>query len=270
METIGMEERERAGSPDRFGYEWAHYAQILPESRAQLQRWLGSTPLASFKDKRVLDVGCGMGRNPYWYLQEGASEVVAADIDQGSLTAARQNLGPFKNARVEELSAYDLDPAKLGGSFDRVTCIGVLHHLVDPPAALQRMWSCVKPGGELILWCYAKEGNERLLPIIQTLRFAGSRLPLSVVHAGAKMIALTAWPLIHGLPWKTEYYRNLRTLSFKNVESIIFDQMLPQTAAYWTRKDLDGLRVPLAGATPVIEFVQGNSWHLRVRKAEPQ
>src|SRR5438093_8402077 len=54
------------GSPDRFGYEWAVYATILPESKGQLECWLGSTGLASSQGKKILDVGCGMGRNPYW------------------------------------------------------------------------------------------------------------------------------------------------------------------------------------------------------------
>ncbi|MCX7807709.1 MAG: class I SAM-dependent methyltransferase, partial [Deltaproteobacteria bacterium] len=78
------------GSSDRFGYEWAHYARILPEHERQLSRWMGSTGLASFAGKRVLDVGCGMGRNPFFMLKHGAKEVVAIDIDERSLEAARR------------------------------------------------------------------------------------------------------------------------------------------------------------------------------------
>jgi len=132
------DKRTRQGSPDRFGYEWSTYSAILPESKGQLERWLGSVPLDSFRGKRVLDVGCGMGRNPYWYLQAGAASVLAVDIDDGSLAAARQNLASFPNARVEKCSAHDLDPAILG-TFDRVTCIGVLHHLADVEHALERI-----------------------------------------------------------------------------------------------------------------------------------
>src|SRR5882672_6035789 len=148
----GDSQRQQAGSPDRFGYEWSTYSQILPESRGQLQRWLGPTTLESFKGKRVMDVGCGMGRNPYWYAKAGAADVLGVDVDDGSLNAARANLAPLSNARVENCSAYDLDPAALG-TFDRVTCIGVLHHLAQPEVALQKMWSCVAPHGELIVWC---------------------------------------------------------------------------------------------------------------------
>jgi 2-polyprenyl-3-methyl-5-hydroxy-6-metoxy-1,4-benzoquinol methylase len=262
---VHREDRDKRGSPDRFGYEWSTYAEILPESRLQLERWLGSTGLETSSGKLILDVGCGMGRNSYWYLQAGAAGVLALDIDSGSLEAARRNLAAFPNARVEHASAYELDPTR-HGTFDRVTCIGVLHHLEQPEEALRRMWACVRPGGALVLWCYARDGNRLLLPMIQMLRAVGSRVPIGVSHALAKGITLAAWPAIQLLPWRTEYYRRLRALSFRNVESIIFDQMLPRIAHYWTRADMERLVAPLADGIPHVEFVQGNSWHVRVER----
>src|SRR5690349_15168020 len=133
-----------SGSPDRFGYEWATYAEILPESKGQLERWMGSTGLPSFAGKRCMDAGCGMGRNPYWMLDAGATNMVAVDVDERSLAAARKNLARFlesskpgapPRARVEKCSVYDLAPDRLG-TFDRVTCIGVVHHLESPEEAL--------------------------------------------------------------------------------------------------------------------------------------
>jgi SAM-dependent methyltransferase len=252
------------GSPDRFGYEWATYSEILPESRGQLERWLGSMGLASFSGKEVLDVGCGMGRNPYWMAQAGAKRVLAVDVDDQSLNAAHRNLDPLPNAKVEKHSVYDLDPNQLG-TFDRVTCIGVLHHLEDPKRALQSLWSCVRAGGDLVLWCYATEGNRLILPIIQTCRWFGARLPLPVTHAIAGTITVFSWPVIKLFPFRTSYYARLKTLSFGNVKSIIFDQMLPHIANYWTKEEMEQLLAPLAGNLH-LEFVQGNSWHVRLEK----
>ena len=258
-------QRTAQGSPDRFGYEWSTYSAILPESRGQLERWLGPTTLASFAGKNVMDVGCGMGRNPYWYVEAGAKSVLGVDMDDGSLAAARKNLAPFANARVQKASAHELHP-EVHGTFDRITCIGVLHHLDDPENAIRKMWGCVQPGGDLVLWCYAKEGNRLLLPIIQSFRAIGSRAPIGVTHAIAKGVAALAWPAFHVLPFRTDYYRRLRTLSFKNVESIIFDQMLPHIAHYWTRADMERLASLLPGGSAHLEFVQGNSWHARITK----
>lgn len=262
-----MTDKDHQGSPDRFGYEWESYSEVLPESKHQLERWLGDTGLASFAGKRVLDVGCGMGRNPYWYVKAGATSVLAVDVDDGSLGAARKNLAAFPNAKVEKVSVYDLDP-KVLGRFDRVTCVGVLHHLADSRAALNCMWSCVEPGGALVLWCYGKEGNRLILPVIQALRAIGSRAPIGVSHAMAKGIAAAAWPVIKVAPFRTEYYRYIRSLSFRNVESIIFDQMLPRIANYYTEADMNALVRPLPGGTPFIQRVQGNSWHARITKSK--
>ena len=259
------DQRTSKGSPDRFGYEWSTYSGIMPESKGQLERWLGPTTLETFRGKRVMDVGCGMGRNPYWYAEAGATSVLGVDMDDGSISAARQNLARFSNVRVEKVSAHELNPA-VHGTFDRVTCIGVLHHLDEPENALRRMWSCVAPGGDLVLWCYAKEGNRLMLPVIQSFRALGSRLPINVTHGVAKAVTLLAWPMIQTLPFQTDYYRRLRTLSFENVESIIFDQMLPHIAHYWTRADMERLAGALEGGRLRIEFVQGNSWHANIAR----
>src|SRR5512135_3860047 len=181
------------GSPDRFGYEWSTYSTILPEHRLQLERWLGSTGLESFQGKTVIDVGCGMGRNPYWMSRAGAASIIAIDADDHSLETARRNLAELGNVQVHKCSVYDLIPDHFG-QIDRVTCIGVLHHLYDPREALERMWSCVAPGGDLILWCYAREGNRLFLPPIQSFRFVGARLPLPLANLLAKAITIAAWP----------------------------------------------------------------------------
>ncbi len=258
-------DRNHMGSPDRFGYAWERYEGVIPETRGQLERWLGSTGLLSFKNKRVLDVGCGMGRNPYWYLEAGAAHVTAIDFDDRSLAAARNNLERFPNARVDKLSVYDLDPA-VHGRFDRVTCIGVLHHLAEPERALAAMWKCVAPGGDLVLWCYAKPGNRLMIPIIQTLRFIGSRAPLSLTHRAAQGIAAATWPVFRTFPFRTDYYRSLKNLSYKNYQAIVLDQILPRISHYWTQKDMERLTSALPEGRAVIEFVQGNSWHARVEK----
>ena len=69
-------------------------------------------------------------------------------------------------------------------------------------------------------------------------------------------------------PFRTEYYRYIRSLSFRNVESIIFDQMLPRISNYYTEADMNALVRPLANGTPFIQRVQGNSWHARITKSK--
>ena len=114
FEEHRVTDKDHQGSPDRFGYEWASYSEVLPESKRQLERWLGATGLASFAGKRVMDVGCGMGRNPYWFMDAGATSVLAVDVDDGSLGAARRE--PRAVREREGREALGLRPRSEGRS----------------------------------------------------------------------------------------------------------------------------------------------------------
>ena len=41
VQALNDQAEPEQGSPDRFGYEWSTYSTILPESKGQLERWLG-------------------------------------------------------------------------------------------------------------------------------------------------------------------------------------------------------------------------------------
>ena len=45
------------GSPDRFGYEWDVYAEILPEHEEQFRRWTVPLEPQDWQGKDFLDVG---------------------------------------------------------------------------------------------------------------------------------------------------------------------------------------------------------------------
>jgi hypothetical protein len=49
-----MSDATIGGSSDRFGYEWATYATILPE---QFRRWLPFFSPDDWRGKRFIDVG---------------------------------------------------------------------------------------------------------------------------------------------------------------------------------------------------------------------
>jgi hypothetical protein len=153
-----------------------------------------------------MDVGCGMGRNPYWYVEAGAGSVLGVDMDDGSLAAARQNLAAFANARVEK--------RRRTSWIRRCTA----RSIASPASASFTTWrsrrtrcrrcgAASRPGGDLVLWCYAKEGNRLMLPVIQSFRALGSRLPISVTHGVAKAVTASAWPVIKTFPFRTDYYR---------------------------------------------------------------
>jgi 2-polyprenyl-3-methyl-5-hydroxy-6-metoxy-1,4-benzoquinol methylase len=133
----------KSGSPERFGYEWMIYSEIIPEYEEQFRGWASHVPAGEWRDKVILDVGCGMGRNTYWPLTYGAKESVSIDVDENSLISARRTLAAFPQAAVRAMSAYDI---AFTDYFDIVYSIGVIHHLENPVLALRQMVKAAKSG----------------------------------------------------------------------------------------------------------------------------
>jgi SAM-dependent methyltransferase len=228
--------RDLAGSPDRFGYEWNAYAEILPEYEEQFRRWTVHLTPEDWRDKSFLDVGCGMGRNSFWPMRYGAREGCAVDIDERSLAQARRNLADFPTLEVRRASAYDLP---FDSRFDIAFSIGVIHHLEDPELALRQMVKSVKPDGQVLVWVYGREGNGWLVSTLNPLRRAlFRRLPIGWVHHLSLYPSALLWLLLKCGLRPNAYFRLIAGFGFGHLRSIVFDQMLPRIAHYWPRETI--------------------------------
>jgi len=246
------------GSPDRFGYEWGVYAEILPEHEEQFRRWTAALEPQDWLGKEFLDVGCGIGRNSYWPLKYGAAGGVAVDIDERSLESARRNLKPFPTMRVIRTSAYDLP---FEDRFDLAFSIGVIHHLEHPELALERLVQAVKPGGHVLIWVYGRENNLWLILILDLLRrVLFSRLPISVTHHLSLYPALLVWLLVRLGIRPIEYFRLVSKFNFQHLRAIVFDQMLPRIAHYWPRETVAKMMTEAGLVDVRLTWVNQMSW----------
>jgi SAM-dependent methyltransferase len=227
------------GSPDRFGYEWSAYAEILPEHEEQFRRWTATLSPYDWRGKLFLDVGCGMGRNSYWPLKYGAAGGVAIDLDERSLASARRNLKSFPTMRVMRTSVYELP---FEDHFDLAFSIGVIHHLEHPEQALERMARAVKPGGHVVIWVYGRENNRWLVSVVDPLRrLLFSRLPIQLTHHLSLYPTILLWALLRLGIRPIEYFRLIAKFDFPHLRAIVFDQMLPRIAQYWPRETVAGM-----------------------------
>jgi SAM-dependent methyltransferase len=253
-----------AGSPERFGYEWVKYSSILPEYEEQFRRWLPFFAPSDWAGKRFIDVGCGMGRNSFWPMKYGAAGGYAVDIDDGSLAAARRNLETYSGIQVLKCSAYDLpwtDEADVAFS------IGVIHHLEFPAQALSAMTRATKPGGHVAAWVYGRENNGWLLWALNPARkLFFSWLPVSGVHFLSLFPTALLWVLLRVGLSQIEYFRLLRTFSFPHLRAIVFDQMLPRVANYWTKAEVLALMQGAGLQAVEIVWVNQMSWAARGEK----
>jgi tellurite methyltransferase len=127
---------------------------------------------------RVLDVGCGSGRNLVYLLQSG-NEVFGVDADQGAVQVVRQlasRLAPHlssENFRVEPAERMSFPDAFA----DVVLCNAVLHFANDDAqfrAMLDGAWRVLKPGGLFFCRLASSVGIEHQIEAIAGRRH---RLP---------------------------------------------------------------------------------------------
>lgn len=119
---------------------------------------------------RVLDCGCGTGRNLTYLLREGY-DVWAADCDPRALAAVRDEAArlrpglPPERLRVEPAEALSFEP----GSFDVVVSSAVLHFARDDAhfdKMVDGMWRVLAPGGFLFARLASSIGMaERMQPL---------------------------------------------------------------------------------------------------------
>lgn len=93
----------------------------------------------SLAGRRVLDIGCNSG---FWSIQCAllGADVVGFDarpelIEQAELL---KRVTGASSARFERLDFWEMNPGRLGGSFDIVLNLGLLYHLPKPIEALER------------------------------------------------------------------------------------------------------------------------------------
>ncbi len=251
------------GSPDRFGYSWDHYADLLPDHEEQFLRWTGLDK-AFWRGVRFIDGGCGIGRNSYWPMTYGAAGGVAVDVDDRTIGRARSNLAGFPGVDVRKQSIYDIAESD---TFDIAFSIGVVHHLSDPDAAVASLARSVKPNGEVLVWLYGRENNGWIVHLFNPLRRAlFSRLPLSLVHTLSWPLTALLWcGLRIGVP-PGPYYRLIRGFSFGHLRAIVFDHMIPRIAHYYRRIEAEAL-LSRAGLVDIRStWVNHNSWSVIGRK----
>lgn len=141
-----------------------------------LRAWFGDIDLYLFdqllKGKvsppmRVLDAGCGTGRNLPYFLRAGF-DVWAVDEDADALDHVKElvaSLAPVLSPdqfRVEKIEAMDVPAA----AFDLVICNAVLHFAEDEDhwqRMLDGLWRAAAPGGLVFMRLSSTIGIENSL-----------------------------------------------------------------------------------------------------------
>jgi ubiquinone/menaquinone biosynthesis C-methylase UbiE len=124
---------------DRYHYEKLHHLVRLVH-------------FDGYRDRTVLDVGCGAGVDLARFAKGGA-DVTGVDVSTSAIDLARTNFaqqglrGRFDVANGEQLPFAD-------NSFDLVFAHGVVQYTAHPQRLVEECRRVLKPGGEAIFQVY--------------------------------------------------------------------------------------------------------------------
>ena len=153
-------------------------------SRLNLQEWLGGIDIYLFDQllkgritpaMRLLDAGCGGGRNLIYFFRSGY-EVSGVDDSNKSIRQVRELAATFApqlppdNFRVEAVEEMSFNDA----SFDVVISSAVLHFASDEvhwERMVNEMWRVLKPGGIFFARLASSIGIEEKIELIGGRRY---------------------------------------------------------------------------------------------------
>jgi ubiquinone/menaquinone biosynthesis C-methylase UbiE len=99
---------------------------------------------------RVLDIATGGGHTALAFAGL-AREVVACDVTEPMLAAARRFIGGRGAGNVRYAAGDVAALPFVDGSFDLVTCRTAAHHFAEPAAAVREVRRVLRPGGTFLL-----------------------------------------------------------------------------------------------------------------------
>ncbi len=85
--------------------------------------------IARLENRRVIDVGCGDGKNSLEFLRYKPAFLLGVDAAESAVQAAQKRARDMANVRFRAVDIYNLD--KIDEHFDVAVVNGVLHHLYD-------------------------------------------------------------------------------------------------------------------------------------------
>lgn len=136
------------------------------QARYSLERIPEFANFASFRDKRTLEVGVGLGAD-HQSLAEAGADLCGVDLTERAVEFTRARLGLF--GLHSELQVADAERLPFAdASFDAVYSWGVLHHTPNTAQACAEVMRVLRPGGSAKIMIYHKHS---LIGLMLWLRY---------------------------------------------------------------------------------------------------
>ncbi len=266
-------EPDKAATAENFGWQWQHFTHEDTLYADQFLGWIGPVRPEFFRDKVVLEGGCGKGRHTSLAADWGAREVIGVDLSSAvetAFAATRQ----LENVHIVQADIYHLPFAN---AFDYAFSVGVLHHLPDPRAGFRSLASKVKDGGHVSAWVYGAENNEWITRGINPLRekFSSrldhrtllhlSKVPTALLYLATKLVygplnrSASGAKLARHL-FYNDYLNAISSFGWREQHTIVFDHLVAPTSHYIRREDFAKWWQDVKATEVTISWHNQNSW----------
>ena len=210
---------------------------------------------------KVAEIGSGVGRIVNILLEGGAKHVIATEPSDAFQVLCHNIRQPEKVSCLK-ITGDQLPPY---GDLDFVFSIGVLHHIPDPAPVVEAVFKALRPGGHFLAWVYGKEGNRLYLALVRPLRGLTKHLPHFFL---ASLVEVIYYPLVLyiklcswlPLPLRGYILSIFEKMSPEKRRLIIYDQLNPSYAKYYTRKEVEKLFLDGKFENVRIYHRHGYSW----------
>ncbi len=266
-------DEDKAATASSFGWEWQHFTQEDERYGDQMLGWIDPVKAEFFKDKVVLDGGCGKGRHMQLSAEWGARDVVGIDLSDAVESAFASTKGS-KNMHVVQA---DLCVLPLKRVFDYAYTIGVIHHLQDPSIGFHSLASKIKAGGSFSVWVYGAENNGWITSLVSPLRerFTSrmnrrallhlSKLPTAAIYAASKCVygplnRTEGGTAVARHLFYNDYMNTISQFGWREQHTIVFDHLVAPTANYVSREEFEKWWNDAGATETKIGWHNKNSW----------
>ena len=210
---------------------------------------------------RVAEIGSGTGRIVNMLLDAGAKHVFAIEPSD-AFEVLCHNIRQREKVTCLKITGDQMPAYE---NLDYIFSIGVLHHIPDPSPVVEAAFKALRSGGHFVVWLYGKEGNGLYLALVKPLRVLTKRLPHFML---ASLVELIHWPLVlyiklcHYLPLPLRGYMLsvIAKMSPEKRRLIIYDQLNPSYAKYYTRVEAEKLLIDRKFINVRTHHRHGYSW----------
>jgi 2-polyprenyl-6-hydroxyphenyl methylase / 3-demethylubiquinone-9 3-methyltransferase len=115
--------------------------------------------------RRVLDVGCGGGLLAEGMARQGA-QVGGIDLSPAMIEVAQLHAHESQLAIDYQLSSAEAYAARMGASYEVVTCMELIEHVPEPAVLLGALAALLRPGGHLFVSTINRNLRSFLLAIV--------------------------------------------------------------------------------------------------------